>query len=100
MSEHRPEEVTHLLSGKLALKYQGSDLEAMKAIADAAQKRSLSDFQAAIKKYPTELQEDMVVKSHLATLYDNMMEQNLCRIIEPYSRVEVSLLLLNLQERC
>jgi 26S proteasome regulatory subunit N6 len=78
-----------LLSGKLALKYVGTDLEAMRAIADSAHKRSLSDFQAAIKNFPKELQEDMVVKSHLATLYDNMMEQNLCRIIEPYSKVQV-----------
>jgi len=84
-----PEEVSHLLSGKLALKYGGPDLEAMRAIADSAQKRSLSDFKAAIEKYPKELQEDVVVKAHLATLYDNMMEQNLCRIIEPYSKVEV-----------
>jgi len=84
-----PEEVTHLLSGKLALKYIGPDLDAMRAIADSANKRSLSDFQAAIRKFPKELQEDIVVKSHLATLYDNMMEQNLCRIIEPYGKVQV-----------
>lgn len=73
----------------MALKYVGPDLNAMKAIADSAQKRSLFDFQTAITTFPKELQEDMVVKSHLATLYDNMMEQNLCRIIEPYSKVQV-----------
>lgn len=73
----------------MALKYIGPDLDAMRAIADSANKRSLSDFQAAIKKFPKELQEDIVVKSHLATLYDNMMEQNLCRIIEPYGKVQV-----------
>ncbi len=61
----------------------------MRAIADSAHKRSLSDFQTAVKKFPKELQEDMVVKAHLATLYDNMMEQNLCRIIEPYAKVQV-----------
>lgn len=40
----RPDEVHSLLSGKLALKYSGSDLDAMRAIADAAKKRSLADF--------------------------------------------------------
>lgn len=87
-----------MLSGKLALKYVGSDLDAMKAIADSAHKRSLFDFQAAIGKFPKELQEDVVVKSHLSTLYDNMMEQNLCRIIEPYSKVQVSIKLLEIEE--
>jgi len=37
-----------------------------------------------------ELGNDPVVKAHFATLYDKMMEQNLCRIIEPYSKVEVA----------
>jgi hypothetical protein len=39
-----PDEVNGLLSGKLALKYSGSDLDAMRAIANAAKKRSLADF--------------------------------------------------------
>jgi len=90
LTVYRPEEVFHLLSGKLALKYMGPDLDAMRAIADSAHKRSLSDFQAATQKFQKELGEDMVVKAHLATLYDKMMEQNLCRIIEPYSKVQVN----------
>lgn len=33
---------------------------------------------------------DPVVKSHFQSLYDGMLEKNLCRIIEPYSRVEMA----------
>jgi len=84
-----PEEVKHLLSGKLHLKYDGRDLEAMKAIAVAAQKRSLADFNSARKEFVTELEGDKVIRSHLDTVYDKMMEQNLCRIIEPYSKVQI-----------
>jgi 26S proteasome regulatory subunit N6 len=61
----------------------------MRAIAQAVQKRSLSDFQTATQSFKAELGEDVVVKAHLATMYDKMMEQNLCRIIEPYSKVQV-----------
>lgn len=45
-----PDEVSSLLSGKLALKYSGTDLDAMRAIAEAAKKRSLSDFNAVNHK--------------------------------------------------
>ena len=39
-----PEEVPTLLAGKVAVKYTASDLDAMRAVADAAKKRSLADF--------------------------------------------------------
>lgn len=61
----------------------------MKAVAQASHKRSLADFQQGLKEYRKELEEDVIVKAHLGTLYDTMLEQNLCRIIEPYSRVQV-----------
>lgn len=84
-----PEDVNQILSGKLMLKYSGKDIEAMKEVAQASHKRSLADFQQCLKKYKEELEDDSIVKAHIGTLYDNMLEQNLCRIIEPYSRVEV-----------
>lgn len=64
----------------------------MKAVAQASNKRSLADFQQAVLDYKVELEDDVIVKAHLGTLYDTMLEQNLCRIIEPYLRVEVSLI--------
>merc|ERR1712183_674699 len=84
-----PEEVHHSVSGKLALKYSGADIEAMKLVAQASKNRSLADFQSTVKKYNKELKEDKIVARHLDTLYQTMLEQNLCRIIEPYSRVQV-----------
>ena len=85
-----PEDVQNIVSGKLALRYSGSHVDAMKEIAAASSKRSLARFKAALFTYNEELEGDMIVKAHLKTLYDTMLEQNLCRIIEPYSRVQVS----------
>merc|ERR1712200_141757 len=84
-----PEEVQHIVSGKLALKYQGQQIEAMKSVAQASKNRSLADFQSTVGKYSKELKGDKIVARHLDTLYQTMLEQNLCRIIEPYSRVQV-----------
>lgn len=39
-----PDEVNSLLSHKLAIKYTGRELDAMRAIATAAKIRSLADF--------------------------------------------------------
>ena len=38
----------------------------------------------------TELSDDPIIRNHLTALYDTVLEQNLIRIIEPYSRVEIS----------
>ncbi|CAG2171772.1 unnamed protein product, partial [Oppiella nova] len=84
------EDVQSITMGKLALKHAGKDIDALKAIANASHKRSLADFQEALKTYEKELVDDPIINAHLKSLYDNMLEQNLCRIIEPYSRVQVS----------
>jgi len=37
-----------------------------------------------------ELSSDPTIRSHLAALYDTLLEQNLLRIVEPYSVVEIA----------
>ncbi|XP_060554897.1 26S proteasome non-ATPase regulatory subunit 11-like [Ruditapes philippinarum] len=83
------DEVQAILSGKLALKYSGPEVEAMKSIATASHKRSLADFQKTLVTFKSQLEDDPIVSAHLTTLYDNLLEQNLCRIIEPFSKVQV-----------
>ncbi|KAL1466122.1 hypothetical protein MTO96_042928, partial [Rhipicephalus appendiculatus] len=85
-----PEDVQSIVMGKLALRYAGPQVEAMKSVAKASHRRSLAEFQEALKKYEHELVDDPIIQAHLDTLYDSMLEQNLCRIVEPYSRVQVS----------
>lgn len=83
-------DVSSIISSKAGLKYAGSEVDALKAVAKAYQSRSLGDFQEVLGSYKDELQEDPVVHSHLKALYNALMEQNLIRIIEPYSRVDVA----------
>lgn len=87
---HESNDVNAICIAKNTLPYGGIDIEAMKTVAQASQKRSLADFQAALKKYDQQLVGDQIIRSHLDTLYDDMLEQNLCRIIEPYSSVQVA----------
>jgi 26S proteasome regulatory subunit N6 len=86
---NNPEDVQQIISGRLALKYVGKEIEAMTSVAQASHNRSLADFQQALENYKVELEDDVIVCAHLDTLYDNILEQNLCRIIEPYSRVQL-----------
>ncbi|CDH52208.1 pci-domain-containing protein [Lichtheimia corymbifera JMRC:FSU:9682] len=85
-----PEDIQAILSGKTALRYSGSDIEAMKAVASAHQNRNLQEFETALATYTHELNDDPIIRSQLAALYDTLLEQNLVRIIEPFSRVEIS----------
>jgi 26S proteasome regulatory subunit N6 len=85
-----PDDVQSIISGKLALRYAGEHIESMKCIATASHNRSLSEFQDTLGKYKNELTQDVIIQRHFNKLYDNLLEQNLCRIIEPFSRVEVS----------
>ena len=62
----------------------------MSAIAKAASRRSLKEFDAVLIQYDHELQDDLLIKHHLHVLQEQLLESNLIRIIEPYSCVEIS----------
>ncbi|KAK4845995.1 hypothetical protein QYF36_011691 [Acer negundo] len=83
------DDVAGIISSKAGLQYVGPELDAMKAVADAHSKRSLKLFETALRDYKAQLEEDPIVHRHLSSLYDTLLEQNLCRLIEPYSRVEI-----------
>eukprot|EP01091_Cochliopodium_minus_P020468 TRINITY_DN8968_c0_g1_i1.p1 TRINITY_DN8968_c0_g1~~TRINITY_DN8968_c0_g1_i1.p1 ORF type:complete len:423 (-),score=142.80 TRINITY_DN8968_c0_g1_i1:25-1293(-) len=83
------EDIKQIMSGKLALKYNGEEIEAMKSIANAYKSRSLKDFYETKEQYKKYIEGDIVVSVHLTNLYENLLEQNLLRIIEPYSCVDI-----------
>ncbi|KAF2791966.1 PCI-domain-containing protein [Melanomma pulvis-pyrius CBS 109.77] len=83
------DDVTSLMASKQAIKYAGKSLDAMKAVARAHTNRSLEEYETALTDYRQELGSDRFITSHLRRLYDNMLEQNLIKVIEPFSRVEI-----------
>lgn len=84
------DDVAGIISSKAGLQYVGPELDAMKAVADAHSKRSLKLFETALRDFKAQLEDDPIVHRHLSSLYDTLLEQNLCRLIEPYSRVEIA----------
>lgn len=96
-------DIPSILAGKLALKYYGGEdkqLEAMQAVATASMKRSLADFEKALLDYHSELSDDSTVQAHVAAVYDNLLQKNLLRIVELFSRVEIAHIskLINLRQ--
>merc|ERR1719240_428825 len=72
------------------VKYAGPNLDSMAAVARAAKARSLAQFEACTAKYGAQLRSDLLIAHHLDLLYDRILEKNLGRIIEPFSRVEIA----------
>lgn len=84
------DDVNTILEQKNVAKYQSRDIDAMKAISTAYSNRSLKEFENALFAYSEELKSDPIIKSNFNSLYDNLLEQNLLKIIESYSCVELS----------
>jgi len=83
-------EVANIASTKGGVKYAGRDIDALKAVAAAHKARTLKDFEVAKKDYIDVLTSDAIVDGHLRVLYDDLLELNVMRLLEPYSRVDVS----------
>lgn len=84
------DDVNAIVNGKYGLKYPGRDIDAMKAVAKVYANRSLKEFQEALNQYNHEIREDRILKIHISSLYETLLEQNLFRIVEPYSQVQIA----------
>merc|ERR1712166_1057855 len=83
-------DVQAIVNNKTAQRYHGDDIEAMRAVAQAHHERSLQSFSVATTTYQSQLGDDPIIEAHLSDLYDTLLQQNLCRLLEPFSRVEIS----------
>merc|ERR1712032_264141 len=86
----RPDDTKSLINSKSGLKYAGPQVDAMAAVAAAHKERSLQKFEAILEQHKAQLAADPVIEYHLSDLHETLLEQNILRILEPFSRVEIS----------
>lgn len=83
------EDALNLINSSVALKFQSKEIDAMKEVAQAQKQHNLLMFEKCREHYQKELLEDPVIKRHFTILYNNLLEDNLKKIIEPYSEVQI-----------
>jgi len=59
----------------------------MRAVALAVKEQSLLNFEKAKHNFKLELTEDFILKNHIHNLYHDLLEDNLLKILLPYSEV-------------
>uniref|UniRef100_A0A0N4ZYW0 PCI domain-containing protein n=1 Tax=Parastrongyloides trichosuri TaxID=131310 RepID=A0A0N4ZYW0_PARTI len=85
---NKPEEVKNFMSSKFGIKYYGEELHFIEEMASAVSKKCVRQFDSIVKKNPS-LQKDAVIKSSLKGLYDFMFDQDILRVVKPYTAVEI-----------
>ncbi|KAI5966107.1 RPN6 [Candida margitis] len=83
------DDVNNILKNKNVIQYQSRDIDAMKSIAVAYSNRSLKEFENSLIQYSAELKSDEIIKNHFNSLYDQLLQVNLLKIIESYECVEL-----------
>jgi 26S proteasome regulatory subunit N6 len=76
-SDRRELDLSNMITVRQGVKYAGRDIEAMSAIATAASKRSLQEFESILQSHTAELQSDLLIKHHLHLLKEQILESNL-----------------------
>lgn len=84
------DDALNLINSAIALKYQSRDIEAMKEVAQANKQQNLLAFERCKEIYAHELLDNYVIRRHFNFLYSSLLEDNLRKIIEAYSEVQIA----------
>lgn len=81
------QDALQLINSAISLKFQNRHIEAMKEVALASKNQNLLQFSKCATTYERELMDDFVIRRHFNLLYNHLLEDNLKKIILPYSEV-------------
>ncbi len=82
------DDVFAILNSKMGVQHRSKYTDALKAIAVANKNKSVVEFERCIDEFKEELQ-DPLIRNHITKLYTQLLEDNIKKIIMPYSRVEI-----------
>ncbi|KPI84266.1 putative proteasome regulatory non-ATPase subunit 6 [Leptomonas seymouri] len=101
ISTDMPDELAALLSSKNVLEYKGSDMDALRGIAEAYNKQDTHMFNAILSKAradaetagtantDTDLLADEVVRRQVNDMYNTLLGRHLLKVVSPYNRVQI-----------
>ena len=82
------EEVNNIVLSKQGRDYYGKEIEALRSVENAVKEKSIKLLKENLEKYK-EFFNDPIIEFHLNNLNNELLEQNLIKIIKPYSVVEI-----------
>lgn len=86
----RPQEVSSMATQRAYLKYARRDITAFQNISKSYIERDLDMFKQTLEEYAAELTEDPIISRHTNRLYQTLLEQNILKVLKPFSRIEVN----------
>ncbi|ESL11893.1 proteasome regulatory non-ATPase subunit 6 [Trypanosoma rangeli SC58] len=88
-----PDELFALLSSKNVLEYRGQDMDALRGVAEAYNKQDTHLFNRIIRENEgAAFLADEILQRRLTVMYNSLLERHLLKLLEPYSRVQISYL--------
>jgi len=82
--------VSQVVTSKSGLKYANEkEVIALLDVAAALKERSLKKFEQALEKHKELLDKDVTISYHTREILETLVEQNLLRVLEPYSVIDL-----------
>ncbi|RNF16620.1 proteasome regulatory non-ATP-ase subunit 6 [Trypanosoma conorhini] len=88
-----PDELSALLSSKNVLEYRGQDMDALRGVAEAYNRQDTHLFNRIMRENKdSAFLADEILQRRLTEMYNSLLERHLLKLLEPYSRVQISYL--------